>query len=673
MSTGDLGGSYQQETGRIGADGQQTTFGPATREFYEKGKWEMVAVGVHNTTEIIPDADIQGRINGAGEPRLLKYLPTGDYTPNLLTICHAINGAREALLMRDHVQISYGQSAEWWRGESISLPKIVNLEDHSAAEPDTDRYDELLAEIQRLMAFLSASARSYASVGALMNTEVIRLGSPEYATPSGTRLELLLQNWALAASMKSNSIDDASMLFNTAIGTNDAEGSSSSNRSLIDMPVNISQDGKSDLLEQLDQLLWDAKVSGDDISENFIERPADVLVVHAHQQNPSAAPQLRLEVPAEFYVDKYLPENIEATRATRYRMIDGRKRIAKIEEIETKLSKWKHPTKNEQIDVASLFKHTHGYFSGKNRQDIMKQDKSGQFTDAQKNTLSPENEEIAQKLEKIVASIEEKLAVLKDEKEKTRIAIAEMSRAPPPGMQAGEQKHRYILRGVATKPSVTYVMCASPPKISSNDEVEWEVIEDETTPPGMQWWRMDYDVSGSGPRVIKSKISDFDVLRAVELEHNSALLVYANDRANNAPEDDTLPGPLEDFVQRDNNMFTTELAAEQNRPPAYDLNNEPIETIERTSMDSTRVEGGGSDTGGHSPPGYDDDDFMNRGDFGLGPNNIKQGYRIDNQLDGEVHEIRLSPPEDEGIEMTEKPHATHVAGGDSDALMEDVS
>ena len=174
---------------------------------------------------------------------------------------------------------------------------------------ETDKSDELLAEVQRLMAFLSASARSYASVGALMNTEAIKSSSPEYATPSGTRLELLLQNWTLAASTKSATAGDELCLFNTTIGTNSAEGLSTSNRSLIDMPVNISQDGKSDLLEQLDQLLWDAKISGEDVSENYIHRPADVLVIRAHQQNPTAAPQLRLEVPAEFYVDKYLPEN----------------------------------------------------------------------------------------------------------------------------------------------------------------------------------------------------------------------------------------------------------------------------------------------------------------------------------------------------------------------------
>ena len=90
------------------------------------------------------------------------------------------------------------------------------------------------------------------------------------------------------------------------------------------------------------------------MSDNYIERPADVLVMRIHQASSNLGSQLRLEVPGEFYVDKYLKENIEATRATRAKMAEGKKRIAKIEEIERKLKTWKHPKKNEQMDASAL-------------------------------------------------------------------------------------------------------------------------------------------------------------------------------------------------------------------------------------------------------------------------------------------------------------------------------
>ena len=666
MSTGNLAESYQQETGIIGADGQQ--FGPANRNHYEKGQWDLVPTGVHNTSEIVPDTDTLQRVHTSGEPRLLKYLPTGDYTPNLLTICHAISGARQALLMRDRVQASYGQNEDWWRGEPISLPKIVNVEDQSAAYPESDKYDELLAEVQRLMAFLSASSRSYASVGALMNSEVMRFASPAYSTQSQTYLEHFIEQWTSGACGKLGEDSGMGRLFSTTVGTNASEGMHTSDMTLIDMQVDIPQDGKSDLPEQLDELLWDTKADNTVMSDNFIEEPAEVLVMRARQQNSTANPQLRLEVPPEFYVDKYLQQNIEATRATRTQMADGRKRIAKIEEIEKKLKTWKHPKKNEQLDATLLLKHTSGHFSGQNRIDVMNADKTAHMSEEMK-PAPPHYNDIAQKLEKVISSIDNKLKVLSEEKGKTRKAIADMSRAPPSGLQPEDMKHRYTLRGVATKPNITYVLCPT------DHGAEDEMHDDDSTPPGMRWWRMDYDISANGARLTKTKAEDYDVLRAVELEHSSALLVYASDLMNNAPDDGALPDPLAEFVRRDNDLFLQELQREKEKPPSYDLTDVPRESVERGSMDSTRVEaGGGSDHGAPSPPRYHENGFMDHPQFGLG-HEIKNGIGLtdDTDDDAEVHEIRLDPPEDEAIEMIEKPREPRSVAGSSDTLMEDVS
>ena len=147
----------------------------------------MVPIGVNNTSEIVPDAEPEQREHVSGEPRLIKYLPTGDYTPNLFTICQAINGAREALLMRSRVQMSYGQDAEWWRGHAIALSKIVNVDDGAPAQPEADRQDELLAEVQRLIAFLSASTRSYAAQRCIddFNAQRPAGNAPNNAPPTG--------------------------------------------------------------------------------------------------------------------------------------------------------------------------------------------------------------------------------------------------------------------------------------------------------------------------------------------------------------------------------------------------------------------------------------------------------------------------------------------------------
>ncbi|KAF2484621.1 hypothetical protein BDY17DRAFT_248719 [Neohortaea acidophila] len=692
MSQGNIAATHVQETGYIGANGQH--FGPATKDHYDASQWAMIPTGQHQTTEIVLDVDAEHRRHVEGEPRLLKYLPTGDYMPNLLTICQAIVGARETLLMRDFVQPNYGQDEEWWRGHAIAMPKIVHVDDGSAAEPESDRYDELLAEVQRLMAFLSASHRTYASVGALIQTDAIKLESAG-ATRSHTLLELFLEQWSLAASSKS---PPAGSLFSTTVGTNAPEGVSTPQMTLVDMQVNVFSDSTSDLFEQLDDLLWDARDSDTAMTDNYIERPAEVLVMRAYQQNAALNPQLRLEIPAQFYVDKYLPENIEATRTTRIQMANARQRISKIEEIERKLTTWKHPTKNEQVESMTLIRHTFGHFSGQNKLDVLNPDRPpGPITNAaEPDAEHPHYQDIAQKLEKVISSIDEKLFALAEEKEKTKRAIAEMSKAPPAGLTPQDLKHRYILRGVATKPNITYVLAPADPNAAS-DENDM-LLNDDSTPPEMQWWRMEYEVSGASSgtaNITKTKSADYDVLRAVELEHSSALLVYASDAMNGDPSipSTPLPPPLQAFIDSDNALFAAELHSERRHlqptthqhynPPAYDFpldendnpanpsaNNDarygPFSTIDRSSMDSTRGVGGGS-SAHPSPPHYPDDDEFSLDPQGAYAQGIKQGYSLD-ELEGlrerereregaEVHEIRLGTPEpeeeDEGIDVGE--------------------
>jgi hypothetical protein len=683
MSKGEEVGAFQgygqQESGVVGPNGG-AVFGPANRDFYEKDQWAMVPVNavVGVNEEIIPDAAVEDRVY-LGEPRMLKPMPGGDYTANLLTICAAIDGARETLLMREHVLENYGQDAEWWRGHPISLPKIVHLDDGMPVEPESDNQDEILAEVQRLMALLVASKRSYGSAQALTQTPAIKHGSPA-STPSRTLLEFFLQEWAVAAASKSESPDEATNLFSTTVGTNDSDGMETPDMSLINMQIAVPEGAKTDLFELLDDLLWNTDVDGATMADNYIERPADVLVMRVFQANAVLGPQLRVEVPAQFYVDKYLKENIEATRATRAEMAKAKKRITKIEEIEKKLKTWKHPKKNEQLDANLLLKHTLGHFSGQNRTDVAKADKTNTAAALDESPADPPHyAEITAKLEKIIASIDNKLTVLAEEKAKTRKAISEMSKAPPPGLEQEDLKYRYTLRGVATKPNITYVT------VPTETDAADLMFDDETTPPGLQWWRLEYEANttGSSAKLNKTKADDFDVIRAVELEHNSALLVYASDRVNTPlPHTLFLPEPLSEFIDKDNAFLDAEIKqAADNDPRAYNMSlmdEVPRESIERTSMDSTRVEGaGGSTYGDPSPPSYEDDTFMGHPDFGLGPNvDIKQGYADGYQAmdeEAEVHEIKLDDLED-GMEMSEKVHEPLIPGlaVTTDAVMGDA-
>lgn len=658
----------QQETGVVGKDGADNQFGPATKEYYDASQWAMVPRTI-SSGEIIPDVDIEERKNLAGEPRLLKHIPEGDYLSNFLTICHAIAGARETMLMRDCTSSSYGQEGEWWRGNPISMPRIVHTDSGTPVDPEAGKSEEIIAEVQRLMAFLDCSDRSYASPGALTQTEAIKDETPAI-TKSRTLLEHFIQQWILAVRNKTDENVNVSGLFNTrtAAKSMDDDG----DNLLFDLRTDPPDGEKADLTELMDGLLW----SNDSLQEpNFIECPAEVLVIrvsHAHQN----ATQLQVDVPAELYLDKYLQDSINATMGMRQEIAAGKTRIKKIGEIEKKLTTWKHPRRNEQLDAKVLLEHAHGHFSGSNKEKLANGDMANGVLAADDDEAPPPHYEgIAQKIEKVIASIDNKLAVLALEKEKTRKCISDMSRSPLPDAGA-QQRYRYTLRGVATKPNITYVL--RPKEEDDDDEDTAMDVADDGTPEGMQWWRMEYEVLTSRARISKTKTPDYDVLRAAELEHREALLVYASDRVNDvALHDPSLPPPLQQFIDDDNQLFKAELqaAAENSQPPAYSFGGDsadvPRQSIERKgSMDSTRAEGGEDAANDHmSPPDYGQEEFMGHPGFGLGP--IKQGqYDADSaprDEDAPVHEIRLSPQAEEGqgehVEMAEKAgHATLIPG-----------
>lgn len=658
---------YQQEGGVIKGDGTEKKFGPANKDHYEQNQWAMVRTSPAN--EVVPDVDVEHRNNVPGDPRLLKHLPDGDYLANFLTICHAIAGAREAMLMRRLVRTSYGQDPDWWRGHQISMPRVVHVENGTPGEPDPDKYDELITEVQRLMAFLDVSERSYASPGALTQAEMIKNTSPS-STKSKTLLELFIEQWTFAATTK---IGEMSGFFTTYTANVD---NVRSRFPFTDLTTDAPEGEKTDLSELMDGMFWGTDTDDMDASDNHVVQPAEILVMRLRQTRAEAT-QLRVEVPAEFHMDKYLEENLDATIDARRQIAKGRTRIKKIGEVEKKLTTWKHPKKNEDIDPRVLLKHTHGHFSGQNMLDIAKADRANGVVSADgADAAPPHYEEIAQKLDKVIASIDNKLTVLASEKEKTRKAITEMSRNPHPELEA-QLRYRYTLRGVATKPNITYIL-----RLKEEEEDEEMLLgqqEDDTTPDGMQWWRIEYELnaSGSGAKITKTKTPDYDVLRAVELEHKEALLVYASDKVNDIIlHNSTLPSALQDFVDRDNELFKDELrtATEDVQPPAYDLDSAaadiPRESIERrTSMDSLRAEGGDDvGDGRHSPPSYEDEGFLDHHAFGLGPD-IKPGQYESEHLEdaGPVHEIKLDDGDEvmgqgSDMEMVEKVHEPLIPG-----------
>ncbi|EME82420.1 uncharacterized protein MYCFIDRAFT_88393 [Pseudocercospora fijiensis CIRAD86] len=681
----DMPKSYdfqQQETGTVSANGTEQKFGPATKTEYDMSQWAMVTTSA--ATEVVPDVSVHQRKQGNHEPawypRLLKHLPDGDYTPNFITIGHAIPKVREAFLLREHLAANYGFDQNWWTGTPINAEggRIVHLEDNSAVDPDVDKYNEFIEEVQRLTAFLDASARVYASTNALTQTALIKNSDMRTGLPSGSLLELFLQSWVAAAKSKypEDRHADIAGLFTTVVGTDNKAGMRTPELTLVDLETNTKDDEGQNIHELLDQLLWDTDPNDTEMTNNYIERPADVIVLRVQQKNSSNSKSGVRDVPATLQLDKYLKGNVPATQELRQQMMLGKKRVAKIEEIEKRLTTWQHPTKSTQINTKAMLTHTLGHFSGQNRKDA---DKADRTNNASLEAHEPEHyPEITAKLEEVIASIDEKLAKLAAEKDRVRKAIAGMSLKPPPDLEGTEVQYNYTLRGVATKPNITYVL-----RHKTNEEVQHEQTNgeqtmldaDSTTPPGMQWWRLDYTVTGQSAKIVRSKMDDDTVLHAAEAEHNSVLLVYANDNADDIDVIEELPEPLQTFIAHDNTALEKDFkkGAQSDPPPAYDMVNwDDIQTarasIERDDdQDSTRV-----NTDNHDVSHLED-----LPDYGSSPRStIPIGY--DKSLDPAPVDIVLDSNEDllgvvKDVEMVEKPYpypslASMHDGSDADMM-----
>jgi hypothetical protein len=191
------------------------------------------------------------------------------------------------------------------------------------------------------------------------------------------------------------------------------------------------------------------------------------------------------------------------------------------------------------------------------------------------------------------------------------------------------------------------------------------MVDDEDAPEGMQWWRMEYDVQVSGAKVMKTKSTQDDVIRAVELEHNQALLVYASEEAIAHDIQSDLSPALKQFIQHDNENFNAELHisgyGDANVYPAsYASHNEQ----RRGSNDSTIANFDNDE----DPPAYEPPTY--KAEYGHIAANINHNQdNKDMDMEGRdsppAHEIRLEHDEEtqaaekeEGAsEMIEKAHA----------------
>ncbi|KAK8034349.1 hypothetical protein PG993_009344 [Apiospora rasikravindrae] len=169
-----------QEVGVVDSDPNVKYFGPANRPDYQQDQWALVPTKADgNTTAADPPPSARKRMQGA--PAFLRSL--NDHRLGaLLSIYHSIPLARNVLLSyaAGSAVKDYGSHMDWWKGQPIMGP----AQDGEEADASSDGvFPSFVDELQRLLAFLDITDRSYGSADVIARTYDIDPTNGGWAPP----------------------------------------------------------------------------------------------------------------------------------------------------------------------------------------------------------------------------------------------------------------------------------------------------------------------------------------------------------------------------------------------------------------------------------------------------------------------------------------------------------
>lgn len=313
----------QQETGVTNTNNSR--FGEATREHYDEGSWAMTLFN-SSSQEIIISPDPEDRKKVEGEPTFLRPCPDNQYLAGLLTILHYIPLAREALLCRSHLLSDYGHDPQWWNGQPISLPKIVNVQE--AQDGDTD-WDDILHETQRLMAFLQSTNRSFGSSDALASLKSMSRYDPEGS------IGKFLEEWQGSAIRADPENKLAKIFSSNAYKRPLSVHDTPIHKEFFSLDPYVDPEHGQTLYDVLDRTMW-ADRPGDELDDVWLEDTADVLTIR--MEDSGATKSIDVKIPATFYPDRYLASCRDKAREFRTQRLQVYEDIFKTERILNRFS-----------------------------------------------------------------------------------------------------------------------------------------------------------------------------------------------------------------------------------------------------------------------------------------------------------------------------------------------
>ncbi|KAI1617610.1 hypothetical protein EDD36DRAFT_459294 [Exophiala viscosa] len=560
-----------QENGVTGAGAH---FGPAKREHYDPANWALTTYST--AREIIDHPPPSKRRRIDDEPAFLRGSKETDYLAPLLTIYHSIPLAREALLMPSLKIHNYGHEASWWSGTSDENTKALSTD--STLQVDRDECN-VLAEVQCLMAFLDRSNRAYGSVDALADLQRVRSGNGQ----SSLRF---MQAWASAA-VHQDPHEQLTQVFTSVAVKHNVSGSDPRDETtlfVVEPPTNPAL-GQT-LVDLLDTTVWDD--NSHELDDVWIDHAAEIFTIRVHDPQEGKS-GVNLTLDPVWYPDRYLYECRDVMRQLRKQLQVIRREIEQCTMIQRRCEVVKLPDNRLLMtrDVLNAAVKASAGVTGK--KPVQSGSYEGQRSISEDSVSTAAMEEVRSELQNLLGRIEQKSQQLEQKKTELRQRMREISlQLTKPTQESPHLPQRkYTLRGVSTKPNITYV------RRRNSDLLHLDDDESTSEDPDSQWWRMSWlqdpgsqqlppaqigpvtkdqaeadrkaqeptPDGGSRPFTIV-KVRENEVLEAVKSEHHSVLLVYANENAMNFKASE-LSLPLRHFVDRDNQAFAEELQEEE--------------------------------------------------------------------------------------------------------------
>ncbi|PQE22262.1 ubiquitin interaction domain-containing protein [Rutstroemia sp. NJR-2017a WRK4] len=520
-----------QQTGVIGTD--QVHFGPATRTEYEHGRWDLVPIS--SVQEILLDPEPADRQRDVVNqvPAFLKPGLEDHRLGALLTIYHSIPMAKEIFLNRLSQEAYYPHEPEWWTGKPISKPISSVREDQYLVDEDK-RFGQ---ELQRVMAFLDRTDRSYGSADVIANLPFLT-EQAEFTVES--KFFLAWQNYM-------GSHGSLKHLFSTGVpGADNEQTQEPKTFAILDLQLPNKDSLCETLYDVADETLWygrDFKLS----NSSYLEHIGQIISFRLEGAN-KWEDQKPVHIPLVWYPDRYLESARKEVLDMRIKKAAVEERIKRITERENFLTY--HTDKNgKTLKVEDIFKislkHDQGALpDNRHVSDVL--DDDSEFTQPPKGDLSA-------KLSKVMSDINNKLKALEEEKEKAKAAWRELSNLYTDPATSSRPLHKYTLRGVSLNKETTYLCRAVEP-----DLIDMQLTDDDQSQSEGQWWRINYSTSSPTP-VSVEKTTPEKVIEDVDAEAGKVILVYASERAME-PNTNPLPLSLEAFVREDNIAFRKELS-----------------------------------------------------------------------------------------------------------------